>query len=989
MTRLSTGRSEPNVGTSAAAPAVHRGALTRVGSRWPRGLLSGFLLDAVLLVAFLCLPVPSSAVENADCFDCHDDFPVSSYDRSVHAGMDCVGCHEDADVEELPHEDEMSPVYCGNCHDDEQLDYDSSSHGQAFKRGDRLAPTCSSCHGMHDILSPTNVAAKTYKMNVPYLCGECHREGAEVSKTHEIGEHNIIENYSQSIHGEGLFKKGLTVTATCNSCHRSHRILPHTDPNASISPRNIARTCMQCHSRIEEVHDKVIQGELWEKRPGAIPACTDCHLPHKARKETVELTISDRSCMTCHEAEVIQVVDGDTLSLAAVDHDIIDRSTHTNMPCVKCHSDVNPTLTRPCEPSGKVDCAACHAKISDEYYASGHGVAHLQGEKEAPYCTDCHGDHNVLAHSNDASPTYRAAVPTLCGTCHKDDGAATHVSDHAQMNAMSDYSTSVHGRGLTEKGLLPSAICIDCHGSHQILQGTDERSLVSPQNLPATCGNCHQGIFKQFIKSVHYSEEALVTGADGSEVEAQLHGGRAAGRDSTGAKVVPVKGEAKATGQHRLPSCADCHSAHTIKQVAGDAFMTEVTHQCGSCHEHLAETYLETMHGKAYGLGYTDAAKCSDCHGAHSIMAINDPASSVGFRNIVETCKKCHADANQRFAGYLTHATHHDEEKYPALYYTYWAMTFLLLGVFSFFGIHTLLWLPKSFRAMFERTRSRQQSETVPRYFIRRFTPAQRLTHLFVIVSFLTLAATGMLLKFSTMAWAAWLADTLGGARNAGNIHRFAAVLTFGYFGFHLAWLAVFKHKRRLTLLKLIFGKDSMMFNKQDILDFWGTLKWFFGAGPRPRYGRWTYWEKFDYLAVFWGVAMIGVSGLMLWFPEFFTKFVPGWLLNVATIIHSDEALLAVGFIFTIHFFNTHLRPEAFPMDTVVFTGLTPLEEFKHDRPREYEELKASGELRKRVVSKTVSKRKDITIRTFGYTFLGIGITLIGLIIYSVLFGYK
>ena len=107
----------------------------------------------------------------------------------------------------------------------------------------------------------------------------------------------------------------------------------------------------------------------------------------------------------------------------------------------------------------------------------------------------------------------------------------------------------------------------------------------------------------------------------------------------------------------------------------------------------------------------------------------------------------------------------------------------------------------------------------------------------------------------------------------------------------------------------------------RDVREFSATMTWFFGRGPRPRYGRWTYWEKFDYFAVFWGVMIIGSSGLLLWFPEFFTHVLPGWTINVATIIHSEEALLAAGFIFTIHFFNGHLRPEKFPMDPVVFTG--------------------------------------------------------------------
>ena len=134
---------------------------------------------------------------------------------------------------------------------------------------------------------------------------------------------------------------------------------------------------------------------------------------------------------------------------------------------------------------------------------------------------------------------------------------------------------------------------------------------------------------------------------------------------------------------------------------------------------------------------------------------------------------------------------------------------------------------------------------------------------------------------------------------------------------------------------------------------------------------------------------MVGVSGLMMWFPEFFTQFVPGWAINVATIIHSDEALLATGFIFTIHFFNTHLRPEGFPMDQVIFTGLVPLDEYRHDRPREYEDQKKSGQLKKSVVFREIPPGFSRLVYFFGFLFLGIGISIIVLIIYSMLFGYR
>jgi cytochrome b subunit of formate dehydrogenase len=395
---------------------------------------------------------------------------------------------------------------------------------------------------------------------------------------------------------------------------------------------------------------------------------------------------------------------------------------------------------------------------------------------------------------------------------------------------------------------------------------------------------------------------------------------------------------------------------------------------------------METYHGKAYQLGYLKAARCSDCHGAHKIYRSENPLSSVGARNIVETCKKCHPDANMRFTGYLTHATHHDKSKYPALYYTFWGMTSLLVGVFGFFGIHLLLWLPRSIQAM---KKKKQHTEGYgSKYHVRRFTRSQRITHIFVIISFIMLALTGMMLKFAGMDWANWFSRLLGGVHVAGNIHRFAAVITFGYFIFHIYSLISTMVRQKIPFGRFAFGKDSLMFNKQDIKDFRDTVKWFLGFGPRPQYGRWTYWEKFDYMAVFWGVAVIGFSGLILWFPEFFTRFMPGWLINVAMIIHSDEALLAVGFIFTIHFFNTHLRPDAFPMDTVIFTGTMPYDHFKNDRPREYAALKESGRLKKVIIKQESRPKWERTVKLFGYSFLLIGLTLIVLIIYSMIFGY-
>jgi cytochrome b subunit of formate dehydrogenase len=271
---------------------------------------------------------------------------------------------------------------------------------------------------------------------------------------------------------------------------------------------------------------------------------------------------------------------------------------------------------------------------------------------------------------------------------------------------------------------------------------------------------------------------------------------------------------------------------------------------------------------------------------------------------------------------------------------------------------------------------------------VQRFTRLQRILHILMIVSFLSLALTGLTLKFAYTKWAYILSHILGGFESTGFIHRFAAVIMLGVFFAHLVDLYRTKKKEKKTLRQLIFGPDSMMFNKKDLNDFISSLKWFLGKGERPEYGRWTYWEKFDYFAVFWGIFVIGSTGLTLWFPEFFTRFVPGWVINVATIIHSDEALLATGFIFTVHFFNTHLRPEKFPMDIVIFSGRVGLEEFEIDRPAEYKEIIAKGELDKYLVE----PYQPIVIKSikfFGWVALSIGFSIIIWIIYAMLFVYR
>ncbi|HVO90427.1 MAG TPA: cytochrome b/b6 domain-containing protein, partial [Casimicrobiaceae bacterium] len=175
------------------------------------------------------------------------------------------------------------------------------------------------------------------------------------------------------------------------------------------------------------------------------------------------------------------------------------------------------------------------------------------------------------------------------------------------------------------------------------------------------------------------------------------------------------------------------------------------------------------------------------------------------------------------------------------------------------------------------------------RAWYRRFTRTERILHAFLMLSFVACALTGLPLLFADRPWAPVLAQLLGGFRSAGVIHRIAATVMIGVFSTHLLML-VQRAVAKRNFLGMIWGPESMVPQPQDIIDIWNNFKWFVGRGPRPTFDRWTYWEKFDYWAVFWGMFIIGGSGLLLWFPFFFGKFIPGWMFNIAALIHGEEA---------------------------------------------------------------------------------------------------
>jgi cytochrome b subunit of formate dehydrogenase len=246
--------------------------------------------------------------------------------------------------------------------------------------------------------------------------------------------------------------------------------------------------------------------------------------------------------------------------------------------------------------------------------------------------------------------------------------------------------------------------------------------------------------------------------------------------------------------------------------------------------------------------------------------------------------------------------------------------------------------------------------------------------HAVLFTTFLGLAATGLSLRFSESIWARGVAKGVGGFGAILFIHKLCAVVLTAAFLIHLKEIFVrgVIHREK----GIFWGATSMVPNWKDVKNLYGHFRWFLGLGPKPQFDRYAYWEKFDYWAVFWGMVVIGFSGYAMWFAPFFARFLPGWALNAVLVIHGEEGLLAILFIFSIHFVNTHLRPDSFPMDMVIFTGVESEEEFKSRRTDEFKRVAGQGKLEGRIGEKPAAWLVNFS-RVVGYAAILIGLTLL------------
>ena len=581
----------------------------------------------------------------------------------------------------------------------------------------------------------------------------------------------------------------------------------------------------------------------------------------------------------------------------------------------------------------------------------------IHGEMQ---CLDCHKEitDSQARHKIDAAakkPDCIACHLALWETVKQQKLTAEKERVGLVVQNIEAYKKSSHAQPDNDQPEKAKATCEDCHGSHDFnvpLKGTTRRTAWHKE-IPNTCGkNCHDDRLKAYAASIH-GEEVL------------------------------DKGNIKAA------VCTDCHSAHSVTNTSSDAFKLANVNTCGSCHEAELASYSDTYHGQVNRLGFAYTAKCADCHDSHRILPVDHPKSKIHPKNRLKTCQTCHSDEkpgmHDATAGFLSfgpHAHGNDFKKYPQMWIAEKFMVGLLIFVFAFFWAHSGLWYYREWQdrkagkphARID-TKGLQLDEQT-QYF-RRFHWGWRIAHLAFALITMTLVLTGTSALYAESSWAPLVAKAVGGPRILGLIHRVAAALFVGIFVIHFVYVM-----QKLLRSKTFrwFGPDSLIPNWKDFADCIGMFKWFVGRGPRPQFERWAYYEKFDYWAVFWGVNIIGWSGLMLAFPHVTAQYLPGWVFNVGTLIHGEEAFLAAVFLFTVHFFNNHFRPDKLPPpDIVMFTGTQSLREFRHDHPAHYQRMVDSGELEQHLVE-APSRPMTLGSKILGLMLIGVGLSLLVLV---------
>jgi len=663
-----------------------------------------------------------------------------------------------------------------------------------------------------------------------------------------------------------------------------------------------SQDCLACHSNRTLNMSKggqtvalfVDEAPLKESIHAALP-CVSCHIGFSAGEIPHAKAIKPVNCRNCHE----------TPDFEGSIHGIVAE-------CKSCHGSHDIRSAK--DPKSSVSrinisgvCGKCHDEALTLFSASAHGGIPGTGKTRTPSCVTCHGAHNIVPGANKKSQS------SLCLKCHLDD---PEIQKQVGFSAafLSGYKKSIHGVAL-EAGNQKSATCSDCHGSHDLKKASDPFSSVNKRNIVQTCSLCHSEIAAVYKGSIH--------------------------------------GTALQKGNLDSPTCADCHGEHEIyarKDPRSPVAPVNVSVQvCGACHNSVQlsqkyglpsqqfNSFQDSYHGLAARAGAVKVANCASCHGVHNIKPSSDPVSTVHKSNLAATCGQCHPGAGENFARGAVHVVISRDSDSKILYWIRTIYIVLIVVIVGFMFLHNLL-------DFVQKTRHRlavRQGRVVPEHadwaHFTRMTLNARLQHVTTLASFIILAITGFMLRYPDAWWVIpfrQMSEKFFAVR--GLLHRIAAVVLIAASIWHLLYLFT---RQGWKFLRDIFPKPK------DLVDLWDNLRHLTRLSEeRPRFDRFSYAEKAEYWALIWGVVIMGATGIVMWFDNYFINLFTklGW--DISRTIHFYEACLATLAIVVWHLYFVILNPSVYPMSTTWITGKISEQEMAEEHPLELERLLSERE---------------------------------------------
>jgi cytochrome b subunit of formate dehydrogenase len=672
----------------------------------------------------------------------------------------------------------------------------------------------------------------------------------------------------------------------------------------------------------------------------------------------------------CHnDPEFEMEKNGRTISIYT-NPSVLKRSPHADLDCVSCHIGFDPEDLPHKENITPVRCTSCHqdAVMEHQFHSVQLSLAGSKGTLEES-CKQCHGEHNVLSLDDENNPFHATNMTETCGKCHPDvtqsfaasehgkalsggiKGAPTCISCHTRdvtghqgklskletkrlqealclechednedvrgrmapsVSFIKAYENSVHGLAL-HGGNGESANCVDCHGSHDMKRSYDPTSRVHKMHVAEDCGQCHTEIAAEFNESIH--------------------------------------GKAIARGNLDSPTCNSCHGEHNILPISdpnSPVAAKNVSQQvCSPCHSSLkmsekygfsasqTRSYEDSYHGLALRGGSTEAANCASCHGVHNILPSSDPRSMIHKDNLVETCGDCHPNANTRFATGRIHVVEDDREEDPILYWISNIYIILIIVIIGGMIAHNALDFRKKAVHKLKTRRGHYPHHSAGSTLHVRMTVNERLQHVTLLLSFILLVITGFMLRFPDAFWVVWIRDLVPYAFETRSLmHRIAGVVIIAVSLYHIGYLAGTARGRQLFL--------DLLPKWKDVTDVFTALKYYLGfSDERPRFERFSYMEKAEYWALVWGNIVMGATGIIMWFDEFFAGIFTKLGYDISRVVHYYEAWLAMLAIIVWHIYFVIFNPDVYPMNLAWIKGTLTEEEMEEEHPLELERIRA------------------------------------------------